>query len=127
MYISIDGDNIGKQLEKFILIENLKGLNEFCSKITENITYLKDFILKNNGEVYLIGGDNIFASIPSQNIEIMIEEIKKLNLRLEIKFSTGYSENVKETYLALKYAKSLKNGTIVYAKKLNTNIEFEIK
>lgn len=126
MYIAIDGDNIGKKLEKYILNENMNKLNEISLYISNRIANIEKLIINFEGQVFMSGGDNILALIPDSSINDFIAHINNINKLNDIKFSVGYSSQIKSTYFALKYAKSIGAGTITCADIKNNSINFRI-
>lgn len=102
IYISIDGNGVGKIIEEKILSDNLLPLKEISQKITLQIQYLTEWIEKHGGIVYLSGGDNILAYI---HIQYLDELINKIYYFKDVAFSIGLGNNPKDAYLALKYAK----------------------
>ncbi len=106
MYIAIDGNSIGKFIEKLILSNRLAELSEFSNQMNSTIQYLCNAIESRNGNVYMAGGDNILAEIQESHIYEIINIVKEINNTNAYKFSVGISENLIDTYLALKYAKS---------------------
>ncbi len=114
MYISIDGDEIGKIIERYILNEDLKSLRKFSNNITNSIRLFEEFIKNVNGKIFLVGGDNIFASVSKDRMQELLDFVNKVNTTSNVKFSVGYSTDILSTYLALKYAKSLKRGALVF-------------
>ena len=104
-FVAIDGNEIGKIIEKYILCEDLKRLSKFSRCMNECITTIDLFIKKNDGKVIMSGGDNILACVSEQNINFIKEHIKKYNDEFEFKFAMGAGTSLVEAYLALKYAK----------------------
>ena len=105
LYVSIDGNNIGKLLERHIFCDDLDALSAFSQTLTNHINSLHRYILACEGIVYLAGGDNILALVPSQHITQVIKETRSLEDN-GITFSIGIGKTAVAAYLALKYAKS---------------------
>lgn len=113
LFVSIDGNNIGKLLERHILCDALDALSAFSKMLTNNINSLHSFILTCEGIVYLAGGDNILALVPSQYISQVIEKTHSLE-GSGITFSIGIGQTAVAAYLALKYAKTIAASYPVY-------------
>lgn len=127
MFLSIDGDRIGKILEQYILDENLEKLSEFSKSIKNDVNNFVDIIKKNNGYVYMDGGDNLFASIEDTYVEIITTYVKEKNKTNQYTFSIGFGKNVSDTYLALKYAKSnVFNEKCILLIRNNKDLEFKV-
>ena len=111
MYISIDGNDIGKRLEGLILSDNLEELQTFSSRITFLVDTIEKYIIKQGGKCFLSGGDNILAFLPEEKVHETVKYVNSLK-KEEISFSIGIGDDVIDAYLALKYAKSMKKGYI---------------
>ena len=111
-FIAIDANDTGKQLEQYILKEDLMGLSQFSLSITEAINEIRDIINNKNGFVYMAGGDNILAALPIENSESVFRAIKGMCFTKEIMFVAGIGDSAIDSYLALKYAKATKKSLI---------------
>lgn len=126
MFLSIDGDKIGKILEQSILDEDLEKLSQFSKNIKNDINDFVNKITNNNGYVYMDGGDNLFAYIENSYIDKIITYVKNKNKNNKYTFSIGLSENVSDIYLALKYAKAEDfDGKCILLIRNNNNICFK--
>lgn len=112
IFISIDGNNTGSIIQKYILSNELEKLNEFSSNLTTAIHCITKFIKKEKGIVYLTGGDNILAYIPLSNLDNIINIVKDMEPE-EITFSIGIGNSSTDAYLALKYAKVSKSQSVI--------------
>ncbi len=110
IYVTIDANDVGKRIEKFILGDNLKELSLFSERITSRVLLMKNRIIEGGGEIYMAGGDNIIALVKTEKLKELAEVVRRLNDE-EINFSIGVSEAIAEAYLALKYAKA--NGVFM--------------
>lgn len=127
MFVSIDGDRIGKILEQYILNEQLKELSDFSKSIKKDISDFVEIIQKNGGEIYMDGGDNLFAFIENDYINNIVKYVKKKNINNKYTFSIGVGNSVSDTYLALKYAKSnVFNEKCILLVRKNNKIEFNM-
>lgn len=116
-YISIDGNNIGKKLERYILKNDSVGLKAFSKDIKQEIYRLEDIILNKHGIIIMSGGDNIIAKIKKKDVLYIAKYLKKYNSKKEklFEFSFSVGKDIISTYIGLKYAKSnhLKCGVLV--------------
>ncbi len=122
LYIILDGDDIGLRIEKSFLEEDevsLKQINEDINEIVKNIA----FYLKERGfEIIFSGADGVIC----KGDEIDIESLSKFVKRKcsPYTFSVGIGDNLKGSFLALRYAKSVsKDVTVLYTTR---NDEFKI-
>ena len=104
-YLSIDCNQTGKKLEKYIFSFYLDGLKSFSSNLSTKIQVISEIIIRLGGEVYVAAGDNIIGKIDYSEIDNIIIYINSL-ITEGIVFSTGISSDVIGAYLALKYAKA---------------------
>ena len=81
MFLSIDGDRIGKILEQYILDEKLEELSYFSKNIKKDVNDFVDIIEENDGHVYMDGGDNLFASIENDYIDKIVKYVKEKNMK----------------------------------------------
>ncbi|AFY38652.1 hypothetical protein Lepto7376_2369 [[Leptolyngbya] sp. PCC 7376] len=108
MFISIDGDDVGRNLELYILDEQIGDLEIFAKKLKTRFEWLANNLsCLLEAQVHLLGGDSILASCPlNPKVFQILEE-----LRIEFQkqglpsISIGTGNTAREAYLALKYAK----------------------
>ena len=106
IYVAIDGNEIGKIIEKYLLCENLEELSKFSTTMNDCVLKISLFIEKNNGTLIMSGGDNIFACLPEDVFPILKKYINKHSENAVFSFSIGVSTYPLGSYLALKYAKA---------------------
>lgn len=104
IYICIDGNSVGKVIEKYILLSDLIQLKEFSNALSNTIILLTDYIEKKKGKVFLSGGDNILALVPVGVLDSIIQEVVCICIH-DVKFSIGLGYSSLDAFLALKYAK----------------------
>ena len=104
-YISIDANEIGKKLERYILNGNLSGLELFSNSLSVNVGIIKQRILDLGGHVYMAGGDNILAEIQYGKISEVVNLIDEMNQEESYRFSIGVGDTPANAYIAIKYAK----------------------
>lgn|SRR5919199_5891439 len=122
MYIILDGDDIGLKIEKSIMENdavNLKRINEDIKKI---VKLLSLYLVQEGFEIIFDGADGIIGKGDEINIKNLSEFVKEKCLPYT--FSIGVGENLKKSFLALRYAKSIsKNVTVICTEK---NDEFKV-
>ncbi len=121
-FVAIDGDLVGRKIEKLIISNRLDELVEFSHSINnsvDNIRWLADSI---GGKTYLQGGDSLLVEVKSY--QSFIEQFIAIHSGLAVTFSVGIGKNVIEAYLALKFAKSAGRGLIVLVEVINGEFEF---
>ena len=106
LYVAIDGNEIGKIIDKYILSEELEKLGCFSRMMNKCVADIESFILDNHGLLIMAGGDNIFAELPEAEINSLKDYVAKKNKTMEFDFSVGFSTSPLGAYLALKYAKA---------------------
>ena len=104
LYVSIDGNNIGRELERLMLGERLEELKIFSETMLQTISKIVRHVEEIGGEVIMAGGDNVLARMSESNANELSRWVAKLKTD-KISFSVGIGNNVKMAYLALKYAK----------------------
>ena len=113
-FTAVDGDNIGRIIEKYI-IENdeqkLRAFSEYVENYFSNLSLkLKDL----GGDIIFCAGDNLLCKFHNKLQESLKKIIKPEN---SFTISIGIGKTLIETFLALKYAKANgKNQIISYEK-----------
>lgn len=105
IFISIDGNGIGKRIEALILANRFNELRQFSSAVSMTVCEFTNWILDHNGNVIMSGGDNLLATLPHSLVSQLYAHVAKAN-PFDIRFAIGYGDKACDAYLALKYAKS---------------------
>ena len=130
MFIAVDGDDVGRKLELYILDNNINELEDFTLSLTNRfnwfVTQLYNLI---QIEIHLVGGDSILASFEPNKESI--EYLEKLRTDFEKQglptISIGIGYTPREAYFALKYAKLYgKNCLVIFEDIKNSKKEFNI-
>lgn len=111
MIVSIDGNDVGKHLEKWILQEDLYQLKLYSEKITASVRTMEEAIINLGGKCFLVGGDNILSEISNDKMDELIAIIQSCQ-ETDLTFSVGIGESITDAYLALKYVKAIRSGYI---------------
>jgi GTP cyclohydrolase III len=114
-FIAIDGDDIGRNLEKLLLEEDFSKLISFSNTVKNYFNLVKKIALKYNSEILLFGGDSVIIKIESKNIENFIVDLNKIQSNITV--SIGIGQTVKHAFFALKEAKALGRNRIIYFNK----------
>ncbi|MEB3507136.1 hypothetical protein SAMN05421675_0703 [Pasteurella multocida] len=101
LFYAIDGDDIGKKLERYILLNDIPGLIFFSHQIHKKLDSMRKYVLKNDGNIIMCAGDSILFSICSEI------EIPNFLSSGDITFSIGIGSSASNAMLALKKAKGL--------------------
>ena len=123
IYLAIDGNRTGAQLERYILGNDMDGLHNFSNMISVYLGSLMEYIEQNSGTVYMAGGDNLLAKINSSFV-LDIYDMLASALEHGFAFSMAVGESPIDTYLGLKYAKCLNELYISVSKSPYGEIEF---
>lgn len=115
IFIAIDGDSIGKIIERYILTSALDELNNFSRDMQEDVSLIGEYIKKSSGNVYMQGGDNILGSIDKSSLVSIINFIENINQSRQYHFSVGLGASPIYSYLSLKYAKLTQKTPIIYS------------
>ena len=112
-FISIDGNNIGKRIEQYILSEQFDALKSFSDRVSTAISDISHFIAGIGGTVLMSGGDNLLATVPKNECCSLKHFLDGIQSR-EIPFAMGIGHNARASFLALKYAKATESDCIIY-------------
>jgi hypothetical protein len=112
-YTYIDGDNIGLIIEKSFLENDERSLISINNEVKDSISLISKFLSEQNQEIIFSGADGIICKGENLNIGDTIDFIRLNNKSLT--FSIGEGINLKDCYMALRYAKSInKNIGVSY-------------
>jgi len=114
IFIAIDGDNIGRKLEEYIVNEEFSKLFFFSNNLKQYFSKIKNIALKNHSNILLFGGDSVIIKIKEDNVSFFLEEIKAL--KTDITISIGIGKTLRQAYFALKEAKALGRNRIIIFK-----------
>ena len=119
-YTYIDGDNIGLLIERSFLENDELSLIEINIGVKESIGLISQYLSEQNQEIVFSGADGIICKGDDLCIEETLDFIRLNNSRLT--YSIGEGIDLRDCYIALRYAKSLnKNIGVKYR-----NNKFEI-
>ena len=108
MFIAIDGDDVGRSLELYILDNRIEELEFFATALKQKFEWFANKLHHLfRARIHMIGGDSILASCES-DLEILkrLESLRHEFFQHEFPtLSIGIGDTPREAYLALKYAK----------------------
>lgn len=122
-FIAIDGDSVGRKIEKLIISNNLDELVEYSRSVDSAVNSIRVIANHFGGETYLQGGDNLLIEV--QNYRVFVEKFIAMRSGLTTSFSMGIGKSVVESYLALKFAKSAGRGLIILADVTHGKFEYK--
>ena len=101
-FYAIDGDDVGRKLERLILEEKINEVSLLSFSITASVNQLQKYMQARGADIIFCAGDGLLAM--SHEI-IDVEPL--LNINEDITFSIGIGETSSNALLALKKAKGL--------------------
>lgn len=110
-YIYIDGDNIGLKIEQSFLNNDELELHKINSKIIDIIKSITDYLNSTNHNIIFSGADGIICKNENLDTLSIIKAIRSFSP--EITFSIGIGNSLSDSYIALRYAKSLSKDVAV--------------
>lgn len=110
-YLYLDGDNIGQTVSKLFMDNDEIALKTFTSSVEEYIKEITKFLQTKNIDIIFSGADGIIGKGYDINgLEILDFARKKSN---DVTFSIGVGNSLRNSFVALKYAKSSKKNVAV--------------
>ncbi|MHA1249095.1 MAG: mCpol domain-containing protein [Candidatus Helarchaeota archaeon] len=111
-FLALDGDDIGKKIEKYLIENDIFELKNFSREVNNFFCDLAIKFRNLGAKIIYCSGDDLLCQINDNNLKKFIEIIKN-GERFTI--SGGIGKSSLETYIALKYAKVKgKNQIIKY-------------
>ncbi len=114
-YIYVDGDNIGLLIENCFLNNDEHSLKLINELVHETVNRVKELLISENNTIIFCGADGIIGKAQNFNGERLLEKIRME--KNHFTFSFGIGESLRESYVALRYAKA--NGKDIGAELLN--------
>lgn len=113
-FLALDGDDIGRRLELYMLTENLDELRKFSSAFSSIVAKLTDHLSASPSVDIILGsGDSILVALPAEEISKAVGLVERLTSETGFTFSGGYGTSMREAYIALKIAKSTGKNRIL--------------
>ncbi|MCS3797148.1 mCpol domain-containing protein [Niastella sp. OAS944] len=103
-YIYIDGDNIGLKIEQSFLNNDEEKLSITNLEVINAVSQISSYLGNKKQQIIFAGADGIIAK--GQELEIceLLQFVR--NVQPSLTFSIGIGVNLKDCYMALRYAKS---------------------
>lgn len=72
-YLAIDGDDVGKKIEFYILSNKLDQLTRFSDRYKKAMNWLQNILTEQlKSQIIFSGGDSIFLKIPVKDYDIIL-------------------------------------------------------
>jgi GTP cyclohydrolase III len=101
-YYAIDGDDIGKSLEQYVLENNIPAIEILSNNVKESLSNIETFLCSYGAKTIFCAGDSILAYSST-----LINLPNKILFYKNISFSAGIGDSPSLALLALKKAKGL--------------------
>ncbi|NUP20852.1 MAG: mCpol domain-containing protein [Streptomyces sp.] len=113
-FVIIDGDDVGNKVEKHILSNDVANFIELSRTINLTLERLAGRLAELPG-VSLVhaGGDSILIEIADASVDLMSETLRKEQAPGALTFSAGVGSTLRQSFLALRMAKSSGKHRIV--------------
>lgn len=110
-YAYIDGDNIGLLIEKSFMDNNERKLQEVNNNVRKIVKSITFFLKEQKLDIIFSGADGVICK--GENIDGIVLHNYIKSISKKITFSIGIGNNLREAFLALRYAKS-NNKNVVF-------------
>lgn len=104
-YIYIDGDDIGLDIEKSLIENNEESLQQINKEIDSLTQKMSSYLVNAGFSVLFRGADGVICKGENIDISGLTSYIKEISHGFT--FSIGAALNLREAFLALRYAKSI--------------------
>ena len=101
-YYAIDGDDVGKSLEQYVLEHNIPAIKILSTNVKESLLNIEEFLFSQGAKTIFCAGDSILAYSPT-----IINIPNEILFYKNISFSAGIGDSPSLALLALKKAKGL--------------------
>jgi len=116
-YIGLDGDSIGREIESYLIQNDVNNLMKFSDLIVSALEVIQTSALEKEAKIIFCTGDSILI-YGDLGIEFGNEIVKIFQKETGKTASVGVGDNLAKAYLGLKLAKA-KGG--------NQAIKYELK
>ncbi|AEY65608.1 mCpol domain-containing protein [Clostridium sp. BNL1100] len=104
MYAYIDGDDIGLKIENSFMNNDEDSLRTINNKVKEIVEKITLYLISNDYKIIFSGADGIICKKEKVEIKSILDFIRS-NVQY-ITFSLGVGDSLRDSYLALRYAKT---------------------
>jgi hypothetical protein len=106
VYFSVDGDDVGKLIERGLIENDEKFLIETSSHIKLWLEKIESIVRDSGGRVVMSGGDMLLSLIDTANVTSIVNALAEAQGSFEFTSSAAVGRTMPEVYFALKVAKS---------------------
>lgn len=104
MFLAIDGDDVGSELERLVVLCQAEALTQYWKNVTSIVAGLNERLIAQGAKILLCGGDSILAEFHETLSPKLIYDL--FLGTAPVSFSAGTGETMLEAYIALKTAKA---------------------
>lgn len=115
IFVSVDGDDVGRHLEHLVILGAMMELSKFSKEYNSKIKrFARQLEKKFDAEIVFLGGDNLLVIIDEQKYNKDILDDMKSQFYEDVGFSLslGVGRSSRDAYIALKLAKALGKNRI---------------
>jgi hypothetical protein len=114
MYLTIDGDDIGRKITACYIENNEEKLNELSTSLSAAVQRISDLLRTEGFKLIFSAADGVVGSSDDPQVDFS-ELYRKIQSLAPpgITFSAGVGKSLRDAYLALTYAKSSGKNSIV--------------
>ncbi|MFD7897194.1 mCpol domain-containing protein [Streptomyces sp. NPDC059743] len=107
LFAIIDGDDVGHEIEAHLLTNDVSGFVRTSETISAAIELLASHASRIAGvTVVSVGGDSILLQVGENSITRLSDELEALQRPGHFTFSVGIGATLRESFIALRMAKS---------------------
>ncbi len=111
MYAYIDGDDIGLKIENSFMNNDEKRLMNINNSVKDVVNEISLYLVNSGYEIIFSGADGIICKREEMDAKELLDYVRGRDNKLT--FSIGIGLSLRDSYLALRYAKS--NGKNIAA------------
>lgn len=104
MYAYIDGDDIGLKIENSFMNNDEISLKSINDRVKDYINIITNYLISKKYSIIFSGADGIICKAEKIDIEELLNFIREKKDFLT--FSIGCGDSLRDSYVALRYAKS---------------------
>jgi hypothetical protein len=120
-YVGIDGDDVGAKLELFLLQNDEDGIKSLSNSIDATISGLASKALELKIEIIFFAGDSLLCKGEESRLDELLTFLYELQPK-RVSFSAGIGVNLKDAYIALKFAKASGKNRIILLEEENYSL-----
>ena len=112
MYITIDGDDVGRKITSCYITNNKKMLEKISTSLVKATNEISELLVENGFTIIFCAADGVVAEIDEySDLKGLFTKIQKLSPE-NSSFSAGVGGDLRSAYLALLNSKSSGKNTI---------------